>query len=348
MNLRVTTPAPRDTWRRVAAADPHALVFGTPAWIDCICASGDYVDATRLYETPDGHTRVLPLVRRARLPEPMTIRASLPDGWGTGGLIGDPPVRSEDVGGVFADLALDSALSTSIRPNPLVDDIWASARPPAFVAVPRVAHVLDLDGGFATVWSERITTATRTKLRRAERTGLVVERETSGRGVDIFYAIYLSWLERRARERRMPLPLALWRGRRREPLRKFETVAETLGESCRIWIAWLDGAPAAATIVLIHGANAIYWRSTSDRHIAGPARANDLLQRVAIEDACSLGCRYYHMGESGGVKSLMHFKSRFGASQYSYCDYRLERLPISSAHRAARRLSSAVEGRLLR
>jgi hypothetical protein len=348
VNERVTTPAPRDIWWHVAAEDPHALAFGTPAWTDCICASGDYEDASRLYEMADGHTLVLPLVRQTRLPQRLAIQASLPRGWGVGGLLGDRPIATEDVAAVFADLAHVPALSTAIRPNPLLEGVWASARPHGFVAVPHVSHVLDLEGGFAAVWSKRITTATRTKLRRAERSGLLVERATADRGVPIFYGIYERWLERRARERRMPLSVALWRGRRREPLRKFEAVAAAFGEACRVWIAWLDSMPVAAAIVLVHGANAIYWRSTSDRELAGSTRANDLLLRVGIKDACMLGCHYYHMGESGGVESLMHFKSRFGASPYSYSDYRLERLPISSAQRAARGLSRAVEGWLLR
>lgn len=346
--LGVTTPAPRDIWSQVAASDPTALVSSTPAWLDCICASNGYEDASRLYETADGRTLVLPLVRRPRLPGALTIQASLPDGWGVGGLIGDRAVRRDDVAAVFADLARVPALSTSIRPSPLVDGLWASARPPEFAAHPRITHVLDLEGGFATVWSKRLTTATRTKLRKAERAGLVVECDTSGSFVPVFYSIYTKWLEQRARERRMPLSVARWRGRRRERLRKFEHVARAFGDACRIWVAWLDGRPAAATILLIHEANAVYWRSASDRETAGRTRANDLLQQVAIEDACAAGCRWYHMGESGGVKSLMHFKARFGAEPYSYSQYRLERLPISSLRHRTSALGRTVERRLMR
>jgi len=51
----------------------------------------------------------------------------------------------------------------------------------------------------------------------------------------------------------------------------------------------------------VHGENADYWRGYSRKDLAGPSRANNLLQRLAIEDACDAGCRYYSMGGSGVV-----------------------------------------------
>src|SRR5579884_1351173 len=59
----------RAAWRSALATDPDALVFQTPEWTDCICASGSYEDATRAYATSDDHHLVLPLLRR-RLPGP--------------------------------------------------------------------------------------------------------------------------------------------------------------------------------------------------------------------------------------------------------------------------------------
>ena len=44
--------------------------------------------------------------------------------------------------------------------------------------------------------------------------------------------------------------------------------------------------------------------------------------------ACEAGCRYYHMGESGGAGSLIHFKARYGAIEYSSSEYLIERIPV--------------------
>lgn len=68
----------------------------------------------------------------------------------------------------------------------------------------------------------------------------------------------------------------------------------------------------------------------------GPTRANYLLQRLAIEDACAAGCRHYHMGETGESKPLAQFKTRFGAQPYSYAEYHLERVPLMAVDRTVR------------
>jgi lipid II:glycine glycyltransferase (peptidoglycan interpeptide bridge formation enzyme) len=173
-----------------------------------------------------------------------------------------------------------------------------------------------------------------------------VECASGGKPISVFYDLYIRWLEQRARQRRIPISLARWLGRRREPLRRFEAVAQAFGDACRIWVARLEGQPVAASILLIFGANAVYWRNASDKESAGSTRANDLLQRLMIGDACTAGCRYYHMGESGGVDSLMHFKSRFGAVAYRYFEYYKERLPFANATERIHGLGKGIEEKL--
>jgi lipid II:glycine glycyltransferase (peptidoglycan interpeptide bridge formation enzyme) len=120
-----------------------------------------------------------------------------------------------------------------------------------------------------------------------------------------------------------------------------------------VWLARLDGVVVAAMITLVQGEVALAWRAASDRDAAGPVRANDLLHRHAIEYASLGGCRYYDMGESGGVESLMRFKTRFGATPREFAGYRFERLPVSAVtgpasalrHRAER-VALDVTGRL--
>jgi lipid II:glycine glycyltransferase (peptidoglycan interpeptide bridge formation enzyme) len=226
----------------------------------------------------------------------------------------------------------------------LAGPAWTVAAPPEIVRIPHIVHILDLEGGFEYVWSKRFKKKTRTAVRKAEQAGLVVECDTTGRLMPIFFDLYLRWIERRARESGMPLRMARWLAQREEPLRKYQLVAEHLGDACRVWVAWLDGQPAAASIELFQGIHVTSWRATSDKELAGPAHANDLIQKLTIEDACRAGCRYYHMGESGGVRSLMHFKERFGAEPRQYLEYRLERVPITyigDRLYAARRRASA-------
>ena len=55
---------------------------------------------------------------------------------------------------------------------------------------------------------------------------------------------------------------------------------------------------------------------------------------TGTSDACTAGCRYFYMGESGWSESHAVFKERFGGKPVCYAEYRLERLPITSAEHA--------------
>jgi lipid II:glycine glycyltransferase (peptidoglycan interpeptide bridge formation enzyme) len=188
--------------------------------------------------------------------------------------------------------------------------------------------VLDLEGGFDKVWAQRFERKTRARIRKAERLGVVVEYDTTGRLVPIFYDLLHRSFDRWARQQNEPRWLTHWRGQRRDPLRKFQIIADTLGEACKVWVAWVNGQPAAASLVLQYG-NVNDSRGAMDKELAGPTWANDLLMKFTIEDACRSGCRFYNMGESGTSTNLAHFKRRFGAIAYPYEEYYLERFPIT-------------------
>ena len=88
-------------------------------------------------------------------------------------------------------------------------------------------------------------------------------------------------------------------------------------------------------MLVLLGTNAYDFRAamTEDlRHY----RAQDLIERLSVEEACKAGCRYYYMGDSGWSPSLSHYKEQFGAQPYRYAEYRLERLPISRVERAVK------------
>lgn len=355
----MTSPAPRDVWLRVLSADPTATPSQTPAWLDCVCRSDGWHDASRLYRMPDGRTLILPLVRRplvgasARGPVPV-VQASFPHGWGTGGVLAPGGATAEDIAVVYADLCRNPGLRTMIRPGFAAAYTWAriSADGPrqrfrSTYSVPRSTHVLDLSGGFAHVWSHRFTGKARTGIRnaerKAERAGIRIRAGNSPDLVADFYRVYLRWLEQRSWQWRALRPLAQWWSSA-EPLRRFQTAAAMLGADCRIWVAELDGAPVAANIALFHEGVAVGWRAYGDRAFAGTSRAQELLQCRSIEYACEIGCRTFVMGESGGVAGIRHVKERFGAVEYDGAEYVFQRLPIPRLDGAR----AAVRGRALR
>lgn len=324
----VTSPEPREVWRELLQNDPEALPSQSPEWLDCLCTFGGYQDASRLYKFADGQQLLMPVVKRKGLPDFMSVQASFPYAWSVGGVISSCPLRIDHLSVVFADLARTPFLTMRLFPNPLQGDLWKAAQPARVNVIPRRAHVLDLEGGWKRVWQERMASGTRRKARKAERAGVEVEGDTTGRLLGVFYKLFLLSVERWAEQQHEPVWLARWRAQQRDPLRKLEYLARHLGSQFKVWVAWHDGHAVAASVVLL-GTNADYALGAMDKERAGPVYANYLLHQRAIEDACRLGCRYYHMGESGESEGIAHFKERFGARAYPYSEYRLERLPLS-------------------
>ena len=335
MLREVTVPAPLEAWEDLLRRSAAATVTQTPEWLECICATGPWTDASRWYRFDDGQEVLLPLARRRHLPGALAVEASWPFDWSSCGPLTDGPVTSAHTRAVFDDLLAHPALQRTVRLGAMADPAWRCA-PAAFHRATQVTHVLDLSGGFDHVWGTRFQSSVRRAVRRSEQSGLRVEVDRTGRLVEVFNVLYRASVARWAQAQHEPQLLALWRMQRSNPPHKFRTVAERLGDRCAVWVAWQDEHPAAALIVLRQGTQAKYWRGAMDRALASPTRANDLLHRLAIEDACQSSCTHYGMGESRPGSGLARFKSGFGAQEHLTETYRTERLPLTPLDHAAR------------
>lgn len=336
VTTEVVDPAPRDEWRAVLAGDTRALPEHAPEWVDAVCATGPYRDASRLYDTEDGRQFVLPLVRRTGPAGTGGWLQSFPPAWGIGGVVG-AGLDVEVVGRILADLRATGALRIGIRPDPLRYGIWAKAADASSVAVtriPRRAHVLDLEGGPDAVFA-RMSQSGRRGIRLAERAGVRVEVDRTGELLDDYYRLYLSSLTRWAARQNEPVTLARLRGTRRDPLEKLKTISSALGKNVAVALAYRDDVPVAGTITLL-GQSAHYTRGAMDAELVGNSHAPDLLQWHLLQLACELGCEVFHLGESGSSASLAQYKEKLGARAVDYAEFRLERLPYTRVDRAAR------------
>ena len=333
----------RLAWRDALRVDRDALVSQTPDWMDCVCASGRYDDATRAYRTADGHHLVLPLARR-RLPGIPAVAASMPFGWGTGGLVSSRGhVLGDDVAAVLAEVVAQRALVFGVRPCPATAPVWADSVPESVTQTRHMTQSVDLTGGFDVVW-RRVAATVRSHCRKAERKGVTVERDDTGRLVAVFDALYRTSVDRWAHQQHEPLWLARWRACRRDPPEKFQTVARLLGPRCRVWVAWRGGAPLAALVILIHGQHASMWRGAMDAAASRGTGATELLHRSAIAEACAEGRRFYHLGDSAPSSALAHTKRKLGANDLHYSGYRFERVPLTAAERVLRAQVKRVIG----
>lgn len=335
----VTSPAPRALWTQIVRDDPTSMADHSPEWTDAIIATGPYCDASRLYELSDGRRLVVPMVRRTGLASAAGMAASFPEGWGFGGIVGagrDPrAIRL-----LLDDLQRRRGVYLRLRPDPFDADLWAEAAPDGIVTTPKRAHVLDLTPSEEEL-RRGLQKERRRSLRKAEEGGLRVELDTTGALLPTYYGLYEKSLARWAARSHEPVALATWRGRRRDPLSKLQTIATYLGDRFRLWMAFVDDRPAAGGITLL-GNTAHDTRGAMDRELAGPTSANILLQWLAILDAKAAGATTMHLGESGTSATLASYKEHYGARSVPYRDYRIERLPVTRADRAARELVKSL------
>ena len=335
---QVTTPAPRQAWDEVVEADPTAFVYQTPAGLDALCTEHGARDASRLYEFEDGQRLVLPMYRTAG---PAWL-ASQEKTSKTGSIVAARPLRRADLLAVSADLAHRRLLRTVVRPSVLhPPEVWSVLGASATGSNQRITHILDLEGGFDHVTQHRFKQQARRAIRKAERASIEVVRDHGEELVPTFRQLWAQSVERWSERTGPTEALYRWRASRRDPTQRLSVLARTVGSRFSIWLARVDGQPAAS-IVVLQGPNAHYIAGAMDIELAGPARASFLLQKLAIEQACSDGCRYYHFGETGNNEGLARFKSQFGAAEYRAPDFWFERLPITSTSARARQLARRV------
>lgn len=344
---RAEGPVPRALWKAVVAADPTSLACQTPEWADAMVAAGNWADASRHYRSASGARIVMPLLRlRGPWPRAAAPLHSMPPGWGMGGPTSEAGLTATDLAAIVADLRQLSSVRIGVRPNPLHADLWdsvANDSAQGITRVDRTAHILDLSGGPEEIWTGRFRSSARRSVRKAEKAGLEVRCGSDPRLIKDFHRLLELSFERWAENQSEPLWLARWRGKRRDPLSKFLDLADSLGDALRVWVAYLEGTPVASLVVLI-GRDASYTRGAMDKQLAGPVAANDLLQWLAIRDACKAGCARYHMGETGESTSLARYKEKLGAQPVPYHEYRFERLPITATDARLRRVVKRTIG----
>jgi hypothetical protein len=331
---QVVSPAPRSEWQKVTKIDPTSTLTQGPEWMDALCSFTSWRDASRYYETSDGNSIVVPLAEKG-ITTAGRVLASMPGGWGMGGMVSSLPVRHEDVMAVLEDLISLRCLRLRILPNPLRGVEWSASVSAPTIALPRRSHVVDLEGGFEVVQGQLFGKTARKKVRRALRENLEVERDTTGRLIPVYRDLFERSIVRWAERSNEPLWLARKRGNREDPAGKLEFLAETLGDQMVTWVAWRSGEPAAAAIDL-KGNSTFGWRGAMHEEHGPATYAPYLLQDFAMREACTDGNRYYYLGESGQSEGMATFKENFGGIGFTYPEIRFERLPITRTDQAAR------------
>ena len=324
--VETVSPAPRDIWRGVLRDDPGATALQTPEYLDAVVSATGGADISRFYQLRDGRQLVLPLVRRpSRLS--LDSEAGYPGGYGRGGLLATGGLLSDDVRTVVQDLREES-LTLRIGGAPHTTEQWSAGLLPGVTEERRRVGVIDVEPrhahDVADFRATRMDGQTRQRLHRAAGLGVEMQKDTTGRLMPVVHDVYQAWVERRVPRSGLPQRIARRRALEAESYEMLATVAARMGDDCRVFVAWLNGRPIAASILLVHAEHAVGWRSYSVPEVATPVSADLLTQITSIEDAISSGCRQIDLGPTMGGDDLEHGKNALGASCRSVVDLRIE------------------------
>jgi lipid II:glycine glycyltransferase (peptidoglycan interpeptide bridge formation enzyme) len=172
-------------------------------------------------------------------------------------------------------------------------------------------------------------------VRKAQKSGVSVEVDTTGARLPEYFSLMQSSLQRWATQQHEPLLLSRLRARRRASLSKYQALAAAVPSRFRLYLAMLEGRPVAG--IVVYQANTTrYTGGAMVKELAGPVRANYLLHRTAIEDACRAGSTHFDFGESGASQGLAVYKTRFGSRPERYRSYVIERFPFTEIDRSLR------------
>jgi hypothetical protein len=293
--------------------------FQTPGWRAAAVATGRFVDAT-VVAGYAGHEVVLPALQRRG---PSQAIQSLPRGWGFGGIVTPGAPTAADVRAAIAELDRRGVRGARLRPPPDQDALFAGSGVGWSTVGENHSYEIDLGRGWPAV-ATGFASSVRRAVRKAEKSGVEVERRTDREAVAEFHRLYRLSVRRWARQTRVPDRVMELRATLAEPMVKYEAVLGRLGDDCGIWLARHSGSVVGALVVLSHGSEHAYWRGAMDLELAGPVRANDLLQASAIEHACVGGADRYAMGLTAPGSGLARFKSGFGAEPRISHEYAIE------------------------
>ena len=288
-----TFPAELDA---VALGSPRATFYHTHAWLASLGEAYPRL-ASRCLIAHDGSSPVafLPYVVSRR--GPFVSLWSLP--FGTyGGPVGDEAASAELLRAFFR--ANEGRLVAEAG----VVDFFNEIEVAGAVAEPAVTHVVDISGGFDTVWRDRFDKARRRRVRRAQEAGVAVRRAVGDEDVGRFMQVY------RAR-------LAGWEARSGHPDTLFRGLVARGGNRVRLYVAEHGGDVVGGHVNFYYKDAVIAWYGMASRQ-GDELQAGTLLYAEAMREACDEGFRSYNLGASLGKASLVEYKQSLGGQAHAY------------------------------
>jgi lipid II:glycine glycyltransferase (peptidoglycan interpeptide bridge formation enzyme) len=184
----------------------------------------------------------------------------------------------------------------------LVDYGGALPQLPGFELERKMCHVLDLRGGYETVWETRYDRTQRKTQRSARDRGIEITEIGSSEELSVFHRLYEGTYGPK--------------GSDVFPLDDLVFMFETLGPDVfRGYLAIHEGTPVAGTVSLFHPNVAVgFLQGSSPTPEHRSLRPVNLLIDESIQDAIRRGGRAYNLGVTPkDATGVVKFKESFGA-----------------------------------
>ena len=303
-------------WDQQIRRFPNKSLGHESAWLDYVCAvsPGTTID---YFEIRDAG-RVVGLFCMARVKKfwYSLYRSPLSGPGRHLGPVVEPHVNKFDFIRSLCALCKSSRIDhLEISNDWLDEDVMRQA---GFRVSADVVHVCPLDGGSSGVWA-RMKGACRTRIRKAERSGLKPEATDDPGIVDVFYSQFTDILKRK----RLPHPYSLAAVR---------TLFRYLIPADRLFAIQVKyEGRLVATGLYPHDERTLYYLDSAYdldfMHLA----SNEMLHWMAIKLAISRGISQFRM--SSGQSS--RFTQKFGGAAAPYLVYRKSFVPFVETARSA-------------
>ena len=300
----------------VADAAPQATFYHTGAWLHALADAYPRMSLHCLVARDGNDTRgFLPYFEARR--GPLRAAWSLP--FGTyGGPAGDAEACAR----------LMDAFERRLSAPGTVEIGWvdfAGGAPCAgWDATACSTHVVDMTGGFDTVWRERFDKPRRRRVRRAEENGVTIRRGGGAEDVARYVEVYRG----RLRD---------WDSGEGHPERIFFSLAERGGDRVRLYLASHEGAVVGGHLNFYYRDMVTAWYGMTTTR-AGDTQAGTLLYATCMREACEAGFTRYNLGASLGRRSLIEYKESLGGAVHPYTTWRRRRLAGKLAALVRRRV----------
>ncbi|UCF78319.1 MAG: GNAT family N-acetyltransferase [Candidatus Eiseniibacteriota bacterium] len=187
-------------------------------------------------------------------------------------------------------------------------------------------HLIDLEEGFQRLWDHSFDKETRTCARKAARSGVTVEEDTTHRGAAVLHGLYRK-------------QASFWNPGRIYPERLVSEIVDRMKSRARIWLGVRQGEPVCGVLAFYFGNTLMAWLSGQSEE-GRNLRASHLVYAEMMKHACENNYSVFNFGASGSLQGVRFFKESFGAREYSYSIFTYE----SGLFRFARRLKGAAAG----